>query len=117
MIKTEKQQKIIDCLFDEDVRGDLRSAMNKAGYAEKTPLRGILDSMGEDIEKAVREFIARSGAKAAFSMTSILTNPVALGNKSIMVASKDILDRAGFAKTDKIEITTESPLFILPPKD
>ena len=27
------------------------------------------------------------------------------------------MDRAGFVKTDKIEVKTESPLFILPPKE
>lgn len=34
-----------------------------------------------------------------------------------MIAAKDILDRGGFVKTDKVEVTAASPLFILPPKN
>jgi hypothetical protein len=34
-----------------------------------------------------------------------------------MAAAKDLLDRAGFVKTDKVEVKSDSPLFILPPKD
>jgi hypothetical protein len=45
-----------------------------------------------------------------------MENPTDLGNKEKMAAAKDLLDRAGFVKTDKVEVTAESPLFILPPK-
>ena len=34
-----------------------------------------------------------------------------------MLAAKDILDRAGFTKTDKVEVKTSEPLFILPAKE
>jgi hypothetical protein len=34
-----------------------------------------------------------------------------------MMAAKDILDRAGFTKTEKVEVKTTEPLFILPSKD
>ena len=37
--------------------------------------------------------------------------------KEKMAAAKDFLDRAGFVKTDKVEVKSESPLFILPPKE
>ena len=33
-----------------------------------------------------------------------------------MVAAKDLLDRTGYAKTEKMEVTAQSGLFILPPK-
>ena len=38
-------------------------------------------------------------------------------NKKLKGAAKDLLDRAGFVKTDKVEVKAESPLFILPEKD
>jgi len=47
----------------------------------------------------------------------VMQNPTDLGNKEKMSAAKDFLDRAGFVKTDKVEVKTDSPLFILPPKD
>ncbi len=34
-----------------------------------------------------------------------------------MIAAKDVLDRGGFVKTDKVEVSAASPLFILPPKN
>jgi len=114
---TDKQALLLEHLFDSDVRGDLRKAMTKAGYAKSTPYRDIIHSMGADIERVTREFIARSAAKAAFEVSDILDEPVAIGNKNKMVAAKDILDRAGFNKIDKVEVTAESPLFILPPKE
>ena len=49
-------------------------------------------------------------------MYEVMHSPTDLGNKEKMVAAKDILDRSGFTKTDKVEVTTNSPLFILPPK-
>jgi hypothetical protein len=36
--------------------------------------------------------------------------------KEKMAAAKDILDRAGFKATDKVEVKSETPLFILPAK-
>ena len=47
----------------------------------------------------------------------MIDNPTDLGNKEKMIAAKDILDRGGFTKTDKVEVTSASPLFILPPKE
>jgi len=49
-------------------------------------------------------------------MLDVMQNPTDLGNKEKMAAAKDLLDRAGFVKTDKVEVKSESPLFILPPK-
>ena len=40
-----------------------------------------------------------------------------VGNKEKIAVAKDFLDRAGFVKTDKIEVKAESPLFILPAKN
>ena len=33
-----------------------------------------------------------------------------------MAAAKDVLDRGGFAKTEKVEVSAANPLFILPEK-
>jgi len=45
-----------------------------------------------------------------------MRSPTDLGNKEKMAAAKDFLDRAGFVKTEKVEVKSENPLFILPPK-
>jgi hypothetical protein len=33
-----------------------------------------------------------------------------------MLAAKDIMDRAGFVKTEKVEVTAKEAVFILPAK-
>ena len=50
-------------------------------------------------------------------MFSVMSDPTDLGVKEKMLAAKDILDRAGFTKTDRVEVKTSEPLFILPAKD
>ena len=50
-------------------------------------------------------------------MMQVMTNPTDLGNKEKMAAAKDFLDRAGFVKTEKVEVKAENPVFILPPKN
>ena len=50
-------------------------------------------------------------------MQHVLENPTDLGNKERMLAAKDVLDRSGFKATDKVEVSSTNPLFILPPKD
>ena len=40
-----------------------------------------------------------------------------LGLRERITASKDVLDRAGFAQPQEVKVQAETPLFILPPKD
>ena len=50
-------------------------------------------------------------------MYSVMADPTDLGVKEKMLAAKDLLDRAGFTKTEKVEVKTSEPVFILPSKD
>ena len=61
--------------------------------------------------------MATTATKAAYSLAEVIDNPTDLGNKERMIAAKDILDRGGFVKTDKVEVSAANPLFILPPKN
>lgn len=113
---TEKQQKFLDVLYEE-AQGDIRTAMRMAGYSDSTVPRDVTGPLAEEIGALTLRFIAQSSTKAAYSMYEVMANPVALGNKEKMAAAKDILDRAGFVKTEKIEVKAEEPLFILPAKN
>lgn len=113
---TEKQQKFLDVLYEE-AQGDIRTAMNIAGYSQNSTQATVTGPLAEEIAALTLRFIAQSSTKAAYSMYEVMTNPVALGNKEKMAAAKDLLDRAGFGKTEKIEVKAEEPLFILPAKD
>jgi len=50
-------------------------------------------------------------------MAHALNDPTELGIRDKMSAAKDLLDRTGYAKTEKMEVTAPSGLFILPPKN
>jgi len=112
---TEKQQAFLDVLFEE-ARGNPMRAIELAGYAPGTASTTIMNTLQEEIASLTQKFIATRGPQAAYSMLDVLENPTDLGNKEKMAAAKDLLDRAGFVKTEKVEVKAESPLFILPPK-
>jgi hypothetical protein len=112
---TEKQQAFLNALFNE-ARGNPVQAKKLAGYADGVSTTSVMAPLKEEIAEKTRDFIATSGPTAVWSMMHVLENPTDLGNKEKMAAAKDFLDRAGFVKTEKVEVKSESPLFILPPK-
>ena len=113
---TEKQQKFLDVLFEE-AGGNLVTAKKLAGYADAVTSRQVAEPLADEIAALTKKFIASSATKAAYSMFEIMNNPTDLGNKEKMAAAKDVLDRGGFVKTEKVEVSAASPLFILPQKD
>ena len=113
---TDKQKKFLDVLFDE-AKGDPNQAKKLAGYTPNASTKEITESLQEEIADLTKRFIAQSSTKAAYTMFSVMADPTDLGVKEKMMAAKDILDRAGFVKTDKVEVRSAEPLFILPSKD
>ena len=112
---TEKQQKFLDVLFEE-AGGNLVTARKLAGYADGVSIKAIAESLAEEIADLTKKFISSSAVKAAYSMFEVMNNPTDLGNKEKMTAAKDVLDRSGFIKTEKVEVSAANPLFILPQK-
>jgi len=112
---TEKQQKFLDVLFDE-AAGNPVAAKKLAGYSDTVSSTTIMAALQEEVNDLTRKFLAAAGTRAAYSLLEVIANPTDLGNKEKLAASKDVLDRAGFVKTDKVEIKSENPVFILPPK-
>tara|TARA_B100001093_G_C26766371_1_gene988082 strand:+ start:502 stop:867 length:366 start_codon:yes stop_codon:yes gene_type:complete len=113
---TDKQQIFLEVLFEE-AKGNPVKAKKLAGYSDNVSSTTVMSSLQNEIAEVTKKFIATRGPQAAWSMMDIMQNPTELGNKEKMAAAKDFLDRAGFVKTEKLEVKTESPLFILPPKD
>ena len=112
---TEKQQKFLDVLFEE-AGGNLSTARKLAGYADGVSSKAIAESLSEEIADLTKKFISSSAVKAAYSMFEVMNSPTDLGNKEKMAAAKDVLDRSGFIKTEKVEVSAANPLFILPQK-
>jgi hypothetical protein len=113
---TEKQQMVLDVLFDE-AGGDLNLAVKLAGYAETTHASQVVGAIEEEILEATRKYFSRIAPRAAVAISGILVTPTDLGNKEKLAAAKDLLDRAGLVKTDKIQVESSGGIFILPPKN
>ena len=113
---TEKQQKFLDVLFDE-AKGNPVTAKKLAGYADGVSSTVIMDALKEEVKDLTYKFLSATGTRAAYSMLEVLSNPTSLGNREKIIAAKDLLDRTGHAKTEKMEVNSSTGLFILPPKD
>jgi hypothetical protein len=113
---TEKQQLWLDAFFGE-AQGDAKKATELAGYAEGTHPSVIIGALQEEIQKRTKDLITASAAKAYFKMDGILDTPGRLGAKELIAASKDLMDRGGLAKTDKVEVGGLSRLFVVPAKE
>jgi len=113
---TEKQQKFLDVLFDE-AKGDVGKAVKLAGYAEGVRPGKVVAALEEEIKELTKKYFSRIGPKAAYAMNDAIDDPTQLGLKERMAAAKDILDRAGFTKTDKVEVSSSGGVFILPAKE
>lgn len=112
---TEKQNDFLNALFGEAV-GDHRLAMDIAGYSPSTTIRDVTLGLQEEILQGSREYLAVNAPKAAVAITGIIDDPTELGNRDKLTAAKDVLDRAGVIKQEKIEVSAPSGLFILPAK-
>ena len=100
---TEKQQKFLDVLFDE-AGGDVVQAKKLAGYGEQSSTTAIVESLKDEIGDRTRSYFARTAPKAAMAMVGALYDPTELGIRDKMSAAKDLLDRAGLGKVDKIDV-------------
>ena len=113
---TENQVKFLEVLFDE-AGGDVVKAKKLAGYSDNTPTRLIVDSLKDEIFEGTKTYMSRIGPKAAVAFGQALMDPTELGVKEKMQAAKEILDRAGVVKTERVEVQSSGGLFILPPKE
>jgi len=114
---TEKQQKFLEVLFDE-AGGDVVQAKKLAGYGEQSSTTAIVESLKDEIGDRTRSYFARTAPKAAMAMVGALHDPTELGIRDKMSAAKDLLDRAGLGKVEKIDVGSSSGgVFILPSKE
>ena len=114
---TENQQKFLEVLFDE-AGGDVVTAKHLAGYSENTPTRLIVEALKDEISEATRTYFSRTAPKAAMAMVQALYDPTELGIRDKMAAAKDLLDRAGLGKVDKVDVSSSGGgIFYLPAKE
>jgi hypothetical protein len=113
---TEKQQKLLAVLFDE-AGGDVAVAKRLAGYAEGSSTTEIVKGLKQEILDATQEYMARNAPKAAVAITGGLFDPTELGIRDKMAAAKELLDRSGLIKTEKVQVETSGGVMLMPPKE
>jgi hypothetical protein len=119
----EKQQRFIEFLFTETEEGGAGGnphvAKRLAGYHPTYSTGHLLGTKAvqEGIEKKMKEFFTQTAPESAMSLLSVLRDPTQIGSKDKIAAAKELLDRGGFVKTEKLEVSGGGGLFILPPKE
>ena len=113
---TDKQQKFLDVLFDE-AGGSVVEAKRLAGYSENNSTTEIVKALKEEIVEITQLYMARNAPRAAMSLVDGMVEPTQLGLREKIIASKDLLDRVGLVKTEKLQVEAHNGLMILPPKD
>jgi len=113
---TERQQKFLDVLFD-GAGGDVAHAKVLAGYSETSSTSDIIKSLKEEIMDATQLYMSRNAPKAAVAMVSGVDDPTQLGIRDKLSASKELLDRVGLIKTEKLQVEASGGVMILPPKN
>ena len=74
--------------------------------------------MKDEIGDRTRSYFARTAPKAAMAMVGALSDPTELGIRDKMSAAKDLLDRAGLGKVERVDVSSSSGgVFILPSKE
>lgn len=112
---SDQQNLFLEYLFGE-AEGDALTAKRLAGYSDTTPTSQIVRTLKDEIVERTKDYLAMNGPKAAAKVVGVLNNPIALGNKEVLAASKEILDRIGVVKTEKVEVSGHG-IFYLPKKD
>lgn len=113
---TEMQEAFLDALCGE-ARGNIREAMNMAGYSPNTRINEVVGPLRDEIVNRASDLLAMNAPRATFSMIDVLHDPGAMGARNAVAAATQILDRAGLVKKEQVEIKgPEGGIFILPPK-
>ena len=115
---TDKQRTFLSVLFSE-ADGDPRKAAELAGYAPTSYPRVVQGLKDEIIERA-ESVLAAHSPKAAISMANAIDDDGSIPGANIrMEAAKQVLDRVGLVKKEKIDINAKVAhgIFILPPKE
>ena len=113
---TERQQKFLDALF-ADANGSIKDAKIIAGYSPNSNNNEIISALKDEILEATQTYMAGNAPKAAVAMVSSIDDPTQLGIRDKLSASKEILDRIGLVKTEKMQVEATGGVMLMPPKD
>ena len=112
---TDKQRAFLAAL--PTTKGNIRESMDQAGYSKATTVTEVVSGLKDEIIEITKDMLVINGPFAAMSLVEVLMNPAEVGTNQKLMAVKEILDRIGVIKEDKMTISTDGGgLFILPAK-
>ena len=115
---TEKQKVFLSALFGE-ANGEPRAAAEIAGYAP-TSYPKVVQGLKDQIIERAETVLAAHSPKAALSIANAIDDDGSIPGASIrMEAAKQVLDRVGLVKKEKIDINAKVAhgIFVLPAKE
>ena len=112
---TERQQKLLDALFG-DANGRIKDAKIIAGYSAATNNQEIVKALKEEILEATQLYMASNAPLAAMALTGGVVDPTELGIRDKMSAAKELLDRTGLIKTEKVQVEASGGVMLMPTK-
>ena len=112
---TERQQRFMDALFG-DANGRIKDAKIIAGYSPSTNNQEIVKSLKEEILEATQTYMASNAPLAAMAMVGGMIDPTELGIRDKMTAAKELLDRTGLIKTEKVQVEASGGVMLMPTK-
>lgn len=122
---TDKQKAFIDIYFDlldepfPNNHKRMEEAKRRAGYAEGSKVHTILQGVSKEVIEKSFEWAALHLPQALHGVINVIDNPTMPGAKNLIAAAATIMDRGGLAKSEKLNIETESSnaILILPAKE
>ena len=115
---SDKQKQFLSALFGE-AEGNPREAAKVAGYSP-TSYPKVVQGLKDEIIERAESVLAAHSPKAAISMANAIDDDGSIPGANIrMEAAKQVLDRVGLVKKEKIDINAKVAhgIFILPPKE
>ena len=115
---TEKQKLFLSPLFGE-ANGEPRAAAEIAGYAP-TSYPKVVHGLKDQIIERAETVLAAHSPKAALSIANAIDDEGSIPGANIrMEAAKQVLDRVGLIKKEKIDINAKVAhgIFVLPAKE
>ena len=108
---TAKQRFFFDALISEEAMGDLRTVMRIAEYSDNAKVPHTAKELREEIREATETLLAMYAPKAAYALTSIVDNPDTFNARHLISAAKEILDRTGLVKKNRLNLRVIRTVF------
>ena len=87
---TDKQAAFLEALLGE-ARGNIRLAMDMAGYSKSTKTTEVVGPLKEEITERAGLMLAMNAPKAAFGIVDVLDEPAAMGARNAISATLQTL--------------------------